>query len=144
MSDKISLKLEEMENKNYEEINLLKLQINELNYQNKELKEQISQKDTKIQKGEYEADFFNPDYTYMFNSTGYRLCTQHINFEEKYEKIPKVIVSIYKLDTDRVANLRVEARVDNIDNYGFDFTIITWDDSQIYSVGISWISFIKN
>lgn len=144
MSGKISLKLEEMKNKNYEEINLLKSQINKLNSHNKELKEQISQKDTKIQIGEYEVNFFNSNYTYMFDSTGHRSYTQHINFEEKYETIPKVIVSINSLDTDRDANLRVDVKAENIDNYGFDFTIITWYDSKIHSVRISWISFIKN
>lgn len=144
ISDNISIKLKEIEDKNYEEINLLKLQINEIKSENNELKGQILQQNNKIQYGEYYITFFNSDYEYMFNSTDVRSFTHHINFDEKYETIPKVMISINFLDADKDVNLRINVYTENIDTHGFDFTIQTWDDSKIHTIKIAWISFIKN
>ena len=133
--------LKKMEGQLLEENNLLKNQINEINLQNKELKELISQKDIKIQSGEYFVDFYSSDIKYMMDSIGWRTFTQHINFDEKYEKNPRVMVSINQLDNNKNKNLRINVFPENIDISGFDITISTWDDTSIYSVRIDWISF---
>ena len=133
--------LKEIEDRLLEDNNLLKNQINEINLQNKELKELISQKDIKIQSGEYFVDFYSSDIKYMMDYIGWRTFTQHINFDEKYEKNPRVMVSINQLDNNKNKNLRINVFPENIDISGFDITISTWDDTSIYSVRIDWISF---
>ena len=133
--------MKEIENRLFEEDNLLKNQINEIKFQNKELKELISQKDIKLQSGEYLVDFYSSESEYMIHSKGWRTFTQHINFDEKYEKNPRVMVSINQLDYDKNKNLRINVFPENIDISGFDITIATWDDTSIYSVRIDWISF---
>ena len=132
--------LKEKQNKTFEENNLLKKEINELKGQNKELKEQISN-NVKIQSGEYNAGFPSNTSHYMHCQTGQRSFKQHIYFSEKYDKIPHVIVSIKGLDTNKDTNIRLKVKTENIDTSGFDLIIATWDNTSIYGVRISWISF---
>ena len=139
----ISMKLKEMEDKIDEDNSSLRKQINEIIIQNNDLKQQISQKDIKIQNGEYGLDFFNTDYEYMFNSSDWRTFSQHIYFEEKYERPPKVLVFFNKLDSAKDNNLRYSIYSSNIDTSGFDLNIQTWDDSCIYGFRIIWISFLN-
>lgn len=139
----VSTKLKELESKFYEDNTSLRKQINEINIQNSDLKELISQKDIKIQTGEYWVDFNYEDYEYMFNSKDWRTYSAHINFEEKYERPPKVLLFINKLDSDKNSNLRISFYSSNIDTNGFDLNLQTWDDSIIYGFRIIWISFLK-
>ena len=88
-------------------------------------------------------DFFNTDYEYMFNSSDWRIFSQHIYFEEKYERPPKVLVFFNKLDSAKDRNLRYSIYSSNIDTSGFDLYINTWDDSCIYGFRIIWISFLN-
>jgi len=136
-------KLKEMEDKLFEENTSLKRQINEIKEENKKLKEQISQKDIKIQSGEYLATFFfDNKNNYMYNSTGTRSFTQRIYFNEVYEKIPNVMVSINGLDSDKDRNLRINVFAEHIDTSGFNLKIITWDNTALYRVKSSWIAFV--
>lgn len=88
-------------------------------------------------------DFNYEDYEYMFNSKDWRTFSAHINFEEKYERPPKVLLFINKLDSDKNTNLRISIYSSNIDTNGFDLNLQTWDDSIIYGFRIIWISFLK-
>ena len=138
----IFTKLKEINDKNTKEISSLRQQTNEMNIQNNDLKKQISKADIKIQSGEYEMNFFNSDYEYMFSSPDWRTFSQHINFENKYERPPKVLVFLNKLDSDKNKNLRINIFSSNIDASGFDLNIQTWDDSSIYGFRIIWFSFL--
>ena len=131
--------LKEKQEKSSKENNLFKNEINELKEQNKVLKDQIS-KQVKIQSGEFNADFPSNTNHYMHCSTGFRSFKKYINFNEKYEKIPKVIVSIKGLDTNKDTNIRLYLKTENIDTSGFDLLVKTWDNTSIYGVKISWIS----
>ena len=141
--DKIMDKLKEIQDKFFEENNLLKNQIKVIKQENKELKEQISQNKTNIQTGEYTASFPCGQH-YMNKDEGVRTFTQHINFEKKYEAIPRVMVSLSTLDacTFNNKNVRVKVNATNIDTSGFDVQIITWFNSSLFEVKVSWISYI--
>ena len=124
-----------------DENTLLKSHINEIKEENKELKKH-SHKAIKIQSGEYYADFFDLDeYHYMYEGTDYRSYKYYITFNEKYENVPNVMVSISQLDTDSETNLRIDVSAENIDTSGFYCTIMTWHNTKIYRVKVSWISF---
>ena len=140
-------KLKEIQDKFFEENNLLKKDVNELKEQckglkeeNKELKEQIS-KNVKIQTGEFTAMFLEGGIPHMYSSFGDRSFKKHINFEEKYVKNPHVMVAIRGIDSCKDNNLRLYANAENINTSGFDLVIGTWADSAIFKVYISWISF---
>ena len=139
----IWLKLNELEKKakkSEEENFLLKMQLNELIEANKKLKEQIEKKN-KIQSGEYFFDFWSIDSHYMYSNEGDRSSVKHINFKEKYEEIPKVMVSLNGLDTEKDQNLRIKVSANNIDEAGFDLLVETWAASAVYRVKVSWISY---
>ena len=140
-------KLKEIQDQFYEENNLLKKEVkelkeqyNELKEQNKELNVKISKKE-KIQTGEYIAKFLEGGVPHMYTSFGSRSFKQHINFNEKYEKSPHVMVSISGIDSCRDKNLRLYVNAENIDTSGFDLIIGTWDYSAIFKAFVSWISF---
>ena len=136
-------KLKEMQDKFFEENNLLKNQIKEIKQENKELKEKISKNKINIQSGEYTA-FFPCGQHYMNKDEGARTFTQHIKFEKKYEVIPRVMVSLSSLDacTFNNKNVRVKINATNIDTSGFDIQIITWFNSSLFEVKVSWISYL--
>ena len=141
--EKIMHTLKEMQEKFFEENNLLKNQIKEIKQENKELKEQISKNKINIQSGEYVA-FFPCGQHYMNKDEGVRTFTQHINFEKKYEVIPHVMVSLSSLDacTYNNKNVRVKVNATNINTSGFDIQIITWFNSSLFEIKVSWISYL--
>ena len=59
----------------------------------------------------------------MENSRGERSITKHIEFDVKFKKTPKVMVSISLLDTERGTNLRVNVYAEHINASGFDLRI---------------------
>ena len=140
--EKITDKLKEIQDKFIAENNLLKEQINAIKIENKELKEQISKNNINIQSGEYIAEFPCLQH-YMNKDEGYRTFTQHINFEKKYETIPHVMVSISTLDACTFnKNIRVMVKAANINTSGFDVQIITWMNSSLFLVKVSWLSYL--
>ena len=80
----------------------------------------------------------------MMDGRGERSVTIHINFDKKYEKIPKVMVSISLLDTEKNTNLRINVYAEHINTSGFDLIIYTWDDTRIFRIKATWISFNYN
>ena len=135
------LKINEIESKYQEENELLKMQINELIEENKNLKEKITQNKIKLQSGEYLFDFWQIRSHYMYSQRGDRSVVEHIKFNENYEITPKVMVSLIGLDTNKGENLRVKVSAENINISGFDLKVSTWDSSAIYRAKVSWISY---
>ena len=133
--------LEEKAKKKTEENYLLKRQINKLIEENKNLKEQIIKAEIKIQSGEYFFDFWNIDSHYMYTKFGNRSVIEHIKFEENYEKTPNVMATLNGLDAGNDANVRIKVYAENIDTSGFDLRVDTWDNTSIFRVKASWISY---
>ncbi len=107
------------------------------------LKEIIQNNNINIQSGEWYVEFFAyNEYKHMMNSRGERSITKHIEFDVKFKKTPKVIASISLLDIKRGTNLRVNVYAEHINASGFDLRIATWDDTKLYRLRGSWISFI--
>ena len=78
---------------------------------------------------------------------GSRNVTQDITFGKKYEKKPKVMVSISSLDAGCATSenvIRVKVNAKNIDISGFDIEINTWHASVLFEVKVSWISFSQD
>lgn len=124
-----------------EEITLIKNEMNKIKEDNDKLKKLISnKKDIKIQSGDYYANFVNK-YPDMYTKHGSRKVTIPINFDEKYDSIPHVMVSLSGIDGLHTANTRIMVYAKNVNTSRFDIDIETWYDSALYTVKISWISF---
>jgi len=78
--------------------------------------------------------------TDLYWSTGDRSYIKHIYFNQKYETIPNVHVSITGLDIINSRNARIKVFAENIDQNGFDIKICTWCDTSVYMAKVSWIS----
>ena len=64
----------------------------------------------------------------------------HVTFPTPYSKPPQVSVAISHLDSDGRTNTRLRADVLAVDPNGFDVRILTWADSQVYGVTVSWVA----
>jgi hypothetical protein len=140
LGETLEQKFENIWNK-LEEFELFKMQLNELIDENKRLKEQITENEITIKSGEILFDFWSTGSHPMFTQEGDRHFEQHINFDEEYETVPKVMVSLKGLDADKMENLRIKISAENISTSGFDIRVFTWNDSKIYRVFASWISY---
>ena len=135
--------LKETDCKLIEDNTILSNQMNEIKMENKEFKDHILQSKTKFQSGDHLFDFYDnyDEYKYMMNGNDWREAKHHVTFDVKYDKNPKVIVSINQLDYDKNKNLRINVLPADIDSTGFDLKIQTWEDTSLHSVRLSWISF---
>ena len=139
----ISQKEFKFENKTKDLKELITQNDNKIQNINILLKEIIQNNNINIQSGEWYVEFFAyNEYKHMENSRGERSITKHIEFDVKFKKTPKVMVSISLLDTERDTNLRVNVYAEHINTSGFDLRIATWDDTKLYRLRASWISFI--
>lgn len=136
LKELISQKDIEIQNQNLKE--LISQNNNEIQKQNIDLKDLISQKDIKMQTGEYSNDAIHWD----IEPSDWRTFKKRINFEQKYDRVPRVMTIINKLDVDKNYNLRISVFAGNVDTSGFDLTIQTWADTLIVGVRISWFSFL--
>lgn len=127
----------------FSDFSVLYDQINIIYQKYNELEGQMLQKYTKLQSGDYLFDFYSPESEYKetMESLGWREFKYHVDFDIKYDKKPKVLVSINQLDNDKSRNVRINAFAADIDNSGFDLKIQTWDDTLIVSARIAWVSF---
>jgi len=74
----------------------------------------------------------------MWTGKGDRMVRQRVAFSTPFWEVPAVIIGIAMLDTDHAANLRVDARAENIDQRGFDAVLSTWGDTRIAQARLSW------
>ena len=69
---------------------------------------------------------------------------KRIEFENPFQERPKVIVALTSLDhviESRVNNLRIKASVSDIDSKGFSYSLLTWNNTDIWSAGLSWVAY---
>lgn len=52
-----------------------------------------------------------------------------------------MVVSINRIDSDATTNLRIWVTTDTVNTSGFELLATTWWDTQIHSVGVSWIAY---
>lgn len=65
---------------------------------------------------------------------------RRIDFEVPFHEPPRVIVALKVLDVGNDANLRINANVVNTDNHGFNYDLISWCDTVIHWIQMSWIA----
>jgi len=92
----------------------------------------------------YHGNVINPKLWNLQTGTGLRQFVTHVYFEEPYQNLPTVTVSLTGLNTDKLFNQRIVVKPINITLTGFDLEFTTWAYSQVYSVWSNWTAFGNN
>lgn len=70
-----------------------------------------------------------------------RIFERYIRFGKRFNKKPLVHVSLAGFDIDNDDNARLSIRATNISVEGFSVQMITWLNTRMWSVEVSWIAF---
>ena len=120
-------------------IHNVKTKIYDYDFYNNIIKEQ---KYNKIQSGQVEISFGLENH-FMNSERGDRTYTKHIYFNETYENIPDVHVSLVGFDISKERNARLKIYSESINREGFDLKIFTWWDTILFKVNVSWVAYGK-
>ncbi|KAI1194659.1 hypothetical protein F5X97DRAFT_346553 [Nemania serpens] len=63
-----------------------------------------------------------------------------VTFSREFKSVPTVVVSINAADVSKEHNFRVRTYATAVDTKGFVVHVDSWDDTLIYSCGVSWIA----
>lgn len=69
---------------------------------------------------------------------------QRVDFDRPFVVAPKVMVALSFLDhviVPRTNNLRIETTVTKVDRHRFNYSIVTWADTDIWRADLSWIAY---
>jgi hypothetical protein len=73
-------------------------------------------------------------------NNGDRSMTLEIKFDEPFQNIPHILLSISQLDADKDSNIRYKAEAFSISRDGFTLKVQTWSDSRIFSISGYWLA----
>lgn len=63
-----------------------------------------------------------------------------VAFSTAFESTPLVHVALTGFDLDQRDSARLQTAVKNVSPFGFTVEIITWHDSRVYGVDLSWFA----
>lgn len=73
---------------------------------------------------------------------------QRIDFDKPFREAPQVMVALSFIDhviaskpNTKVNNLRIRATVVDVDRIGFNYSIVTWGNTDIWRADLSWIAY---
>uniref|UniRef100_K1QFH8 Discoidin-2 n=1 Tax=Magallana gigas TaxID=29159 RepID=K1QFH8_MAGGI len=66
--------------------------------------------------------------------------TVHVNFSPAFDEVPYVMLGVSKVDAGSGHNTRFQAFTSAITEQGFDYTIGTWGDSQLWGSTFEWLA----
>jgi hypothetical protein len=75
------------------------------------------------------------------NPPSARTAQDFIVFPVGFAGVPKVSVSLNRLDVSGERNTRVVVGTDTITDNGFELVLSTWWDTTLFSAGVSWIAY---
>ena len=91
-----------------------------------------------------EIDQYNPDWQLTqpsgADTTATRAFKTRVLFEIPFANVPMVHVGLSGFDIDNCDTARLSVRAAQISATGFDLHIITWRNTRVYKVEISWIA----
>ena len=74
----------------------------------------------------------------MWNGSGKRWARAVIDFDDAFETVPKVQLSIAMIDADSGRNLRFELHAEDVTRTGFTAVAHTWSDTRIGRLQVNW------
>ena len=63
-----------------------------------------------------------------------------MNFNVPFSRPPAVTAGFTELDVLDGANLRLTFEVNVVDERGFNYTLVTWADTRVYSADVTWMA----
>lgn len=66
--------------------------------------------------------------------------TVHVNFSPTFDEVPYVMLGVSKVDAGSGHNTRFQAFTSAITEQGFDYTIGTWGDSELWGSTFEWLA----
>ena len=76
----------------------------------------------------------------MWTGEGTRERRKRVAFDPPFRAAPSVHVGLSLWDTDCQTNARMEVSARNVTADGFDIAFVTWGDTRIARVRVSWIA----
>ena len=92
-----------------------------------------------IVSGEYSFDNTMQNYT-LDKQSGDRSMTIYVTFDKGFDKKPKIILSITKLDSDAQSKLRYRVEALSVSRDGFSIKVTTWGDTKIMGISGDWLA----
>ncbi|BFZ20602.1 hypothetical protein BsWGS_23641 [Bradybaena similaris] len=69
-----------------------------------------------------------------------RNSVKDVTFSRRFNFQPVVFLSVTYLDSDKSANLRMIAKLDNVTQSGFRAECFSWDKTIIHEMRITWLA----
>ena len=72
---------------------------------------------------------------------------ERVIFNKPFKEIPEVVVALSFIDhvvsyrDSNINNLRIKATVTRVDRHGFNYSIATWANTDIWRADMSWIAY---
>jgi H-type lectin domain len=76
----------------------------------------------------------------MWTGTGARDSRHAVTFDEPFEAVPSVHVSMSMWDIDNKTNSRADLVAENITAKGFDLVFRTWGDTRVARIRADWLA----
>ncbi|CAE6452712.1 unnamed protein product [Rhizoctonia solani] len=66
--------------------------------------------------------------------------TQDVQFMPLFQRVPRVMVALSRVDLGKEADIRIQATPQNVTKDGMTLVIETWDGGILHSAGLGWIA----
>ena len=93
----------------------------------------------KIETGKFSFDNTMQNYS-LDKQSGDRSMTVYVNFENGFDKKPKVILSVTNLDANTQTNIRYNVEALSVSRDGFSVKVSTWSDTKIMGISGDWLA----
>lgn len=101
----------------------------------------IFNKGKQVENGYVSKPCWPPGKCNLSKGTGGRAEIIPVVFKKPFSSPPKVTTSVSSMDANTPsANIRYTISAENVTNEGCDIKLVTWGDTMIYNVGVSWIA----
>lgn len=78
---------------------------------------------------------------FMAKGRGRRVSTRYVSFRFPFSQKPVMSYGLVNTDTGHKNNQRISVELYKVSRYGFGVRFITWADSVVYGLKISWSAF---
>jgi hypothetical protein len=103
----------------------------------------VSAQQLAIQKGNLAANYMSEDWN-LHQGNGPRVFKTFVVFDTQFQSAPTVVVSLTGVDAPNEHGLRVSLKIDRVTVTGFLLKILTWENSTINGVEVTWLAISKN
>lgn len=94
---------------------------------------------TQVESGNWVVNQSTSNYT-LDKNQGNRIMTINVTFDKPFDVKPEIVLNVTLLEASEKTPLRYDVSAGAISRDGFSITIKTWGDTQIQTIGGSWLA----